>query len=1351
MSRNIVLLIQSLLCSALLIKLCHGQGLAVIGPNKIRPYTPYRVVVSNFLTAHTSLMIKIVGPGYKQQKRIYVKRDTVKNEVFKIGNISEGEYCLEINSASPNFRFEENVGLIFNHKTESIFIQLDKPLYKPGDLIKFRIIAIDIDTRPVTHIKTVNVSISDGKRHLITQWPFGKLENGVFESSFQIASSPNLGKWTMIARAGKSETRKQFELKEYILPHFHVKVTPGEILIASKKQIILLVEASYTFGGPVKGNITVDLFLEKYSNRPSYSNSKTIEGQTTVEFTLSKEIDLDQKDVRNIKTSVTVVDSLTKRTEIVNSTIPVYENPYNFTISKSKPFLLPGINVTVKLNIKDHNGVPASPNNLATIYFEDDEQNEWSDSKAPNSKGDVEFELTPKNISHLYIKKVKYDTLETPDDNIIDDISTLKSTSKMYLKVTLDLNKNKVRPGKRVTFDIECSEQPKFFTYIFMSRGSIIDSGTFPFRKSFGYTLPVGMAPAAKLIVMFMKNFLIYDTLDLIFDQFDNDFQFSLDLPSGFNYKPAQICYVDFQAAEDSYIAFHAIDQSVLRISQSDHLFTTNDLLKDLELYEGIDKNVADQIYSMGLFLRSTVRVDSDYGAEMLARYGSFPVRIIEEPISVRTEFPETWLWNNHMMEGSTRGEISSLVPDSLTTWLITGFALSPTYGLGLINQPVTTKVERKFFIVANLPYSVKRKEVAVVEAIVFNKLGAGLTVQVKLNRKKDDYEFYEKNPENKPKEYYRMKTVFIENNNAKAVSFLIEAKTLGEITINIEAFADKHTDSVEHILRVIPESQTEKKTDGHFIELPQHSSDKAKFIIDYPRNIDPGSFKLEFTIDPVLIGIAFQNLDHLIDKPVGCCEQSMIKFIPNIVLLDYLTATDTVDEAKRNKLQNYLKEGYQNQMKCLNTDGSFSIFRGKSGSVFLTAFIAKSLKIAGKYIDIDPAKVTNAFNWLSNKQKEDGRFIDEHDVFMRDMQGATRTTSFALTAYVVAALLETEEIGRNFRNVTDKSIEYLESNFVNMNHPYDLAITSYAMSLAKRDTQFLDKLIESSIKDTYNNTRYWNHSHLSIEIAGYALLTKIKLNQLVDSSSIMRWLNRQRYSLGGFDGTQSTFVGLKAMADYMEHVSSKTNTYDVLITSKNYRKQIAVKRDSINIQSTVIDCSDKAFNVEVTGIGLGYYQFSYQYSLNILNNTQKSFNLAVDVLNTTNYNILELNVCMQFNPRENEKESNMVLVEVSLPSGIIATDNAVQDLSPRKEISEVEVKYGGTFLNIYYTNVDQMEKCFKVTAERRFRVAMHRPSYVFVYDYVDDRQFAIQKYEGKIMQPCDICDDEDCTKLSCL
>lgn len=51
-------------------------------------------------------------------------------------------------------------------------------------------------------------------------------------------------------------------------------------------------------------------------------------------------------------------------------------------------------------------------------------------------------------------------------------------------------------------------------------------------------------------------------------------------------------------------------------------------------------------------------------------------------------------------------------------------------------------------------------------------------------------------------------------------------------------------------------------------------------------------------------------GLDKLLAMPYGCGEQNMLKFAPNIYILDYLTATDQVTPTIEKKAKTFMASG---------------------------------------------------------------------------------------------------------------------------------------------------------------------------------------------------------------------------------------------------------------------------------------------------------------------------------------------------------------------------------------------------------------------------------------------------------
>ena len=73
-----------------------------------------------------------------------------------------------------------------------------------------------------------------------------------------------------------------------------------------------------------------------------------------------------------------------------------------------------------------------------------------------------------------------------------------------------------------------------------------------------------------------------------------------------------------------------------------------------------------------------------------------------------RQKFPETWIWDSQISNKQGKIQLANLtVPDTITSWVVTAFSMSPKKGLGLASAQTITAFE-KFFVKLNLPYSVK-------------------------------------------------------------------------------------------------------------------------------------------------------------------------------------------------------------------------------------------------------------------------------------------------------------------------------------------------------------------------------------------------------------------------------------------------------------------------------------------------------------------------------------------------------------------------------------------------------------------------------------------------------------------
>ena len=77
-------------------------------------------------------------------------------------------------------------------------------------------------------------------------------------------------------------------------------------------------------------------------------------------------------------------------------------------------------------------------------------------------------------------------------------------------------------------------------------------------------------------------------------------------------------------------------------------------------------------------------------------------------------------IFTNRLSDGTK--VINVTVPDTITSWYASAFAMSNSVGLG-VAKPSNLRVFQPFFVSLTLPYAVVRGEVVTVPAVVFSYL----------------------------------------------------------------------------------------------------------------------------------------------------------------------------------------------------------------------------------------------------------------------------------------------------------------------------------------------------------------------------------------------------------------------------------------------------------------------------------------------------------------------------------------------------------------------------------------------------------------------------------------------------
>lgn len=144
-----IFLLSSLLTSVRSVTTTSTPTYTIVAPAKIRPNSDYHLSVQlTNATYPADVTVEISGPGQDSvfkniSKYVSVNPQETRIMNLEIGEWSKGNYKLTVRGSSPEIRFTNETTLGFEPKAYSIFVQTDKAIYKPGQLIRFRAIIVN--------------------------------------------------------------------------------------------------------------------------------------------------------------------------------------------------------------------------------------------------------------------------------------------------------------------------------------------------------------------------------------------------------------------------------------------------------------------------------------------------------------------------------------------------------------------------------------------------------------------------------------------------------------------------------------------------------------------------------------------------------------------------------------------------------------------------------------------------------------------------------------------------------------------------------------------------------------------------------------------------------------------------------------------------------------------------------------------------------------------------------------------------------------------------------------------------------------------------------------------------------
>ncbi|XP_070597948.1 alpha-2-macroglobulin-like protein 1 isoform X2 [Erythrolamprus reginae] len=216
------------------------------------------------LQNHTLLEKDVNTPGTFECTSFQVPKFVPTKKDFDFHYEEEVAHVHVLIQHDKSTTFENRKKVLVKNAYKRTLIELDKPFYKPGEEVKFRILTLDEKFQTIEESIPM-IKLEDPDKNRIAQWVDVKPFHGILDLHFPLASEAPLGSY--IIKIGEEEfgNEKQFMVEEYVLPKFEVLFEHPELVTISDEEISIRIFGRYTYGKSVQGTVHLNV-----TRMPSY-------------------------------------------------------------------------------------------------------------------------------------------------------------------------------------------------------------------------------------------------------------------------------------------------------------------------------------------------------------------------------------------------------------------------------------------------------------------------------------------------------------------------------------------------------------------------------------------------------------------------------------------------------------------------------------------------------------------------------------------------------------------------------------------------------------------------------------------------------------------------------------------------------------------------------------------------------------------------------------------------------------------------------------------------------------------------------------------------------------------------
>ncbi|XP_051240232.1 complement C3-like [Dicentrarchus labrax] len=1228
-------------------------------------------------------------------------------------------------------RLLEKVVLV-SFQSGYIFIQTDKTLYTPNSKVYYRMFALSprmepVERDPETQADAyIAIDIVTPEDIILPLDPVS-LKSGIHSGRYQLGEIVSPGLWKVVAKFQSNPQQSyyaEFEVKEYVLPSFEVKLIPASsFFYVDSEELTVNIKATYLFGEEVNGMAYMVFGVIQEGQKKSFPSSLQRVQVERGEGVVTLKREHITKSVTNIQdlvgssifVSVSVLtESGGEMVEAELKGIQIVTSPYRIHFTKTPRYFKPGMSFDVAVEVLNPDDTPAQG---ITVVVD---PGQVMGLTAPNGMARLTINTDTQTTKLTVTAKTRDPRITIPERQASASMDAVpyESRNKNYIHIGVDAAELNLGENLKINLNLKQQGQNNDITYLILSRGQLVKYNRYRTRPGqvlifLSVLITKEMLPSFRILAYYHTNDneVVSDSVWVdVKDSCMGSLKLEPSRPAP-SYEPRRIFGLKVTGDSEATVGLVVVDKGVYVLNNK-HRLTQKKVWDIVEKYDtgctpGGGKDSMSVFYDAGLLFESSasgtpIRQELKCPSpSRRKRAGTIRnVRSEEDDNSYmdsdeivsRTNFPESWLWTDIKLPACPRQtpncDTTSFVKnvplqDSITTWQFTGISLSRTHGI-CVADPLEVIVRKDFFIDLKLPYSAVRGEQLEIKAILHNYRPDPITVRVDLIEEEHVCSSASKRGK------YRQE-VKVGALTTQSVPFIIIPIKEGQYRIEVKAAVKDSSlsDGTMKVLRVVPEgiltrsskiitlNPAQNGVDGRQEEIINNEIPLKDLFPNTPASTLISVTGREQISGPVENAISGNSMGSLIYQPSGDGEANMIHMTLPVIATIYLDKTnqwESVGFEKRTEALQYIRTGYSNELAFRKTDGSFAVFTSRPSSTWLTAYVAKVFAMAKDLVIVPNHVICDAVKFLIlNAQQPDGMFREVGNVLHGEMMGDVRglDSDASLTAFCLIAMQESPTICAasitSLQGSIDRAVAYLETHLPRLTNPYAVAMTSYALA---NENKLNREILNNFVSPELSHWPIPKGRVYTLEATAYALLALVKAEAFEEARPLVRWFNQQQKVGGGYGSTQATMMVYQAVAEYW--VNAKEPEYDldvhILLPGRSKPDIYRFNRENHHTTRTSrTNVINSDVNVTATGHGeatLTMVSMYYALPKERDSDCQK-FNLSVQLIPEKmdeDQMIYKLRIEVMF--KDNERDSTMSVLDIGLLTGFTVNTNDLDLLS---------------------------------------------------------------------------------------